>query len=235
MNYGTKFCRLCLKILLPTILTSSLPFYPYQKDEWALPGYLLTRCSFSSSDIKRLSLSPRCFLFSSTLILSFLTLSLSLSLRLQSVKGWSSKRRIFTQSLRLMIWLLVRKSSLLQGGCQKVRWLSEREEEQENLHCRELLLPLMFLPLPPSLLLEATHQSAWYARQLRRHEPRKARSNFNSGVNEVSTPTLPVVSCVQTEVHEWYDVTPTNVSSGPCCSLSVLTLQRDSWTRSPSH
>jgi hypothetical protein len=77
MNHGTKFCRLCLKLLLPTILTSWLPFYPYQKDERALPGYLLTRCSFSPSDIKRLSLSPRCFLFTSTLILSFLTLSLS--------------------------------------------------------------------------------------------------------------------------------------------------------------
>jgi hypothetical protein len=60
MNHGTKFC---LKLLLPTIPTSSLPFYPYQKDERALPGYLLTRCSFSTSDIKRLSLSPRCFLF----------------------------------------------------------------------------------------------------------------------------------------------------------------------------
>jgi hypothetical protein len=44
-----EFCllsRLCLKLLLPTILTSSLPFYPYQKDEWALPGYPLTTCSF---------------------------------------------------------------------------------------------------------------------------------------------------------------------------------------------
>jgi hypothetical protein len=81
MNHGTKFCRLCLKLLLPTILTSSLLFYPYQKDERALPEYLLTRCSFSPSDIKRLSFSPRCFLFSSTLILSFLTLSLSLRLQ----------------------------------------------------------------------------------------------------------------------------------------------------------
>jgi hypothetical protein len=78
MNHGTKFCRLCLKPLLPTILTPSFPYYPYQKDERALTGYLLTRCSFSLSDIKRLSLSPRCFLFTSTLILSFLTLSLSL-------------------------------------------------------------------------------------------------------------------------------------------------------------
>jgi hypothetical protein len=75
-----KIFRLCLKLLLPTILTSSLPFYPYQKDERAFPGYLLTRRSFSPSDIKRLSLPPRCFLFTCTLILSFLTLSL---LRLQ--------------------------------------------------------------------------------------------------------------------------------------------------------
>jgi hypothetical protein len=43
----TKFCSLCLKLLLPTILTPSLPFYPYQKDERALLGYLLTICSFS--------------------------------------------------------------------------------------------------------------------------------------------------------------------------------------------
>jgi hypothetical protein len=85
MNYGTKFCRLCLKLLLPTILTCSLPFYPYQKDERALPGYLLTRCSFFSLRHKAPLAFPRCFLFSSTLILSFLTLSLSL--RLQRVNG----------------------------------------------------------------------------------------------------------------------------------------------------
>jgi hypothetical protein len=47
------------------ILTSSLPFYPYQKDERAWPGYLQTRCSFSRSYIKRLTLSPRCYLFTS--------------------------------------------------------------------------------------------------------------------------------------------------------------------------
>jgi hypothetical protein len=82
MNHGTKFGRLCLKLLLPTILTSSLPFYPYQKDERALPGYLLTRCSFSPSDIKRLSLSLRCFLFTSTLILPYLTLFLFNKMRL---------------------------------------------------------------------------------------------------------------------------------------------------------
>jgi hypothetical protein len=57
----------------PNVFT---PTYPYQKDERALPGYPLTRCSFFPSDIKRLSLSPRCFLFTPTLILSFLTLSL---------------------------------------------------------------------------------------------------------------------------------------------------------------
>jgi hypothetical protein len=42
---------------------------------------------FSPSYIKRLSLFPRCFLFTSTLMLSFLTFSLSL--RLQEVKLFS--------------------------------------------------------------------------------------------------------------------------------------------------
>jgi hypothetical protein len=49
-NMGFKLCRLSLKLSPPTI-PSSLPFYPYQKDERALPEYLLTRCSFSPSDI----------------------------------------------------------------------------------------------------------------------------------------------------------------------------------------
>jgi hypothetical protein len=43
VNYtsmGFKLCRLSLKLSPPTILTSSLPFYPYQKDERALPGTL---------------------------------------------------------------------------------------------------------------------------------------------------------------------------------------------------
>jgi hypothetical protein len=44
-----KFCRLCLKFLPLIILASSFSFYPYQKDERALPGYLLTRRSFSLS------------------------------------------------------------------------------------------------------------------------------------------------------------------------------------------
>jgi hypothetical protein len=51
-------------------LSVSSFYYPYQKDERALPGYLLTRCSFSPSDINRLSLSPRCFLFTYNLILT---------------------------------------------------------------------------------------------------------------------------------------------------------------------
>jgi hypothetical protein len=75
MNHGTKVCRLCLKTLLPTILTSSLPFYTYQKDERALPGYLLTRCSFFLSDIKRLFFPPDVFSF---LLLSYTILSDSL-------------------------------------------------------------------------------------------------------------------------------------------------------------
>jgi hypothetical protein len=84
MNYGTKFCRFSLKLLLPTILTSSVPFYPYQKDERALPGYLLTGCSFSPSDIKRLSLSPQMF---SLFFYSYTILSDSLSLFGFSFKG----------------------------------------------------------------------------------------------------------------------------------------------------
>jgi hypothetical protein len=84
MNYGSKFSRLCLKLLLPTILTSSLPFYPYQKDERELPGYLLTRCSFFPLRYKALLAFPQMFslYFYSYTILSD---SLSLSLRLQRV------------------------------------------------------------------------------------------------------------------------------------------------------
>jgi hypothetical protein len=66
MNHGTKFCRPCLELSPLTILTSSLPFYPYQTDERALTGYLLTRCSLSPH--------TRCLLFTATLQLSFLTL-----------------------------------------------------------------------------------------------------------------------------------------------------------------
>jgi hypothetical protein len=82
MNYETKFCRLCLKLSPPTILTSSLPFYPYQKDRRALPGYLLTRCSFFPLRYKApLAFPQMCSLF----FYSYTILSDSLSLRLQTV------------------------------------------------------------------------------------------------------------------------------------------------------
>jgi len=77
MNHGTKFCRLCLKPLLPTILTSSLPFYPYQKDERALPGFLLTRCSFFPLRYKAPLAFPQMF---SLYFYSYTILSDSLSL-----------------------------------------------------------------------------------------------------------------------------------------------------------
>jgi hypothetical protein len=117
MNHGTKFCRLCFKLLLPTILTSSLPFYLYQKDERALPGYLLTRCSFSPSDIKLLSLSPRCFLFTSTLMLSFLTLSLSLSLRLQRVNQ-TLTYEMFSVWILLVNYVITSSSSSSSSALQ---------------------------------------------------------------------------------------------------------------------
>jgi hypothetical protein len=77
INYGTKFCRLCLKLLLPTILTSSLAFYPYQKDERALPGYLLTRSSFFPLRYKAPLAFPQMF---SLYFYSYTILSDSLSL-----------------------------------------------------------------------------------------------------------------------------------------------------------
>jgi hypothetical protein len=76
-----------IKLSLLITLTSSLLFYPYQKDERVLPGNLLNiRCSFSSPEIKCLSLLPQHFLLASTLLISFRTLSLSLFL-LQRVKS----------------------------------------------------------------------------------------------------------------------------------------------------
>jgi hypothetical protein len=95
MNFRTKFRRLCLKLLLPTILTSSLPFYPYQKDERALPGYFLTRRSFSPSDIKRLSLSSHIF---SLYFYSYTILSDSLSLS-PALKGQYSLHHSDVQCL----------------------------------------------------------------------------------------------------------------------------------------
>jgi hypothetical protein len=53
----SKFLILCLKVLSLIILTSSLLFYAYQKDEWAVPGYLLTKMFFLP-EIKPLSLLP---------------------------------------------------------------------------------------------------------------------------------------------------------------------------------
>jgi hypothetical protein len=74
----TKFRRVCFKLLLLAILTSLLPFYPYQKDERALPGYPLTRCPFYPlhPDVKFLSLLPAyiyvysCAIFPDSLSLS---------------------------------------------------------------------------------------------------------------------------------------------------------------------
>jgi hypothetical protein len=84
MNHGTKFCRLCLKLLVPSILTSSLPFYPYQKDEQALPGYLLTRCSFAPLRYKAPLAFPQMF---DLLSYSYTILSDSLSLQIQRVNA----------------------------------------------------------------------------------------------------------------------------------------------------
>jgi hypothetical protein len=86
MNYGIKFCRLCLKLLLPTILRSSLPFYPYQKDERALPGHLLKRCSFFPLRYKAPLAFPQMF---SLFFYSYTILSDSLSLSLFGFKGFS--------------------------------------------------------------------------------------------------------------------------------------------------
>jgi hypothetical protein len=76
----TKFHRVCLKLLLLAILASLLPFYPYQKDERELPGYLLTRCSFYPlhPDIKLLSLLPAfLYVYSSAIFPNSLSLSTS--------------------------------------------------------------------------------------------------------------------------------------------------------------
>jgi hypothetical protein len=53
----SKFLILCLKVLSLIILTPSLLFYDYQKAEWAVPGYLLTKMLFLP-EIKPLSLLP---------------------------------------------------------------------------------------------------------------------------------------------------------------------------------
>jgi hypothetical protein len=58
----------------PNVFTPILPLSEWRAGiAWVPSNKMLF---FSPSDNKRLSLSPRCFLFSSTFILSFLTLSL---------------------------------------------------------------------------------------------------------------------------------------------------------------
>jgi hypothetical protein len=59
----SKFRHLRHKLLLLTNPKSSVSSYLYQKDTRALPGYLRTRCSFSSVplDIKCFSLLPKMF------------------------------------------------------------------------------------------------------------------------------------------------------------------------------
>jgi hypothetical protein len=118
MIHGVKFCRLCLKLSPPTIPTSSLLFYPYQKDERALPGYLLTSCSFSISRYKApLTFPSKCFffIFTSTHLLSFLSLSLSPALKgqflNQTERILSFLRRNLLPQLLLLQFLCVHTCS----------------------------------------------------------------------------------------------------------------------------
>jgi hypothetical protein len=60
-TYRTYILRCSLKLSQPTILTSSLPFYPYQKDERVLPGYLLKSCSFPPLTYKAHFAFPQMF------------------------------------------------------------------------------------------------------------------------------------------------------------------------------
>jgi hypothetical protein len=77
----TTFCRLCLKLLPPTTLTYWLSFYPYQKDERAMNGYLIKRWCFSPSDINSLYNSTKIF---SLLLVFYYPFLLSLSLSFTS-------------------------------------------------------------------------------------------------------------------------------------------------------
>jgi hypothetical protein len=76
MSYGFKeenqnAAVSVIKPSLLTALTSSLSFYPYQKDERALPGNLLTiRCFPPHSEIKFLSLLLHNSLYSSAILLN---------------------------------------------------------------------------------------------------------------------------------------------------------------------
>jgi hypothetical protein len=104
MNHGTKFCRLCLKLLLRTILTCSLPFYPYQKDKRALPGYLLTRCSFFPLRYKAPLAFPQMFFlyfYSYTILFDSLSLSLFVFKGLNQTSTLNMIYRAVTWSLEL--------------------------------------------------------------------------------------------------------------------------------------
>jgi hypothetical protein len=62
INQKIYLSCLCLKILLLTNITSSLSFYPYQKDERAKPGNLLTRWCFFAPVLLLSSLTHSLFL-----------------------------------------------------------------------------------------------------------------------------------------------------------------------------
>jgi hypothetical protein len=70
-------------VLLPS---SGLSFYSYQKDDWVLPGYLL-QDTVSAPRYKAPLAFPKCFVFASTLLLSYLSLSISILLRFQRVNN----------------------------------------------------------------------------------------------------------------------------------------------------
>jgi ABC-type multidrug transport system permease subunit len=76
-NSKIKILQSVIKISPLVIVMSSISFYPYQKDEWALPGNLRTKGVFYLPGIKCLSLLPHNFLTASFLLLSFITLSSS--------------------------------------------------------------------------------------------------------------------------------------------------------------
>jgi hypothetical protein len=127
----SKFRRICLKLLLQTTLTSSLSFYLYQKDERALPGYLLTKFSPPPpQDIKRLWFLPRPKIFSLLVLLHCLS-RVSVSLQLQKVKRASLKRIVRGKALPLRTVAAQgegRYSSLLiyDLGIRWGEWLASR-------------------------------------------------------------------------------------------------------------
>jgi hypothetical protein len=135
-----KFYRLCQWLLLLYILTFSLSFCPYQKNGQAMPGYPLTRCSFSNPEIKRLSLLAN----SSTLLISFLTLSLY-----DPVRQWSTS-------------LLAPLLTLLTSPLSNVLpWLQSTFTRRTSGHCLETIIapsPLNVMSLcPPSSSCSLPH------------------------------------------------------------------------------